>query len=196
MAIYRLLQNSPLGPEDINRVTAAYEQTLQALALKDRNDPITEIVAKKIIEIAQTGVHDPAEISRTAVAQLSGRLRVLIVEDEYILANDLEIALKSHGMEVVGPVGHLDEALARLADGGFDVAVIDIGLHGQQAFDVTDWLQREGIPFVFATGYGAETIPLRFAEVIRWEKPYDLATAALDLVRLCHRHISPASRAS
>ena len=51
MAIYRLLQNSPMGPEQISRLSEAYEQTLKALSLKDRNDPLTELIAKKIIEI-------------------------------------------------------------------------------------------------------------------------------------------------
>ena len=62
MAIYRPLQNSPLGPEEIGRLVAAYEQTLNALGLKDRNDPITQLVARKIIEIAQTGVRDPPSL--------------------------------------------------------------------------------------------------------------------------------------
>ena len=53
MAIYRLLQNSPMGPEQISRLSEAYEQTLKALSLKDRNDPLTELIAKKIIEIGQ-----------------------------------------------------------------------------------------------------------------------------------------------
>jgi hypothetical protein len=68
MAIYRILQNSPLSPEDISRLTTAYETTLKALDLTDRSDPITELVARKIIEIGQTGVRDPVEISRRAVA--------------------------------------------------------------------------------------------------------------------------------
>jgi hypothetical protein len=56
MAIYRLLQNSPMGPEEIRRLeAAAYEQALRTIGLKDRGDPITEMIAKKIIEIAQTG---------------------------------------------------------------------------------------------------------------------------------------------
>ena len=70
MAIYRILQNSPLSPEDISRLTAAYEATLKALGLADRSDPITELVARKIIEIGQTGVRDPLEISRRAVTDL------------------------------------------------------------------------------------------------------------------------------
>jgi hypothetical protein len=70
MPILRILQNSPLRPEDIRILVAAYERTLQALGLKDRSDPITEIVAKKIIEIGQTGLRDPEEISRRAIEEL------------------------------------------------------------------------------------------------------------------------------
>jgi len=70
MAIYRILQNSPLSPEDISRLATAYEATLKALDLIDRSDPITELVAKKIIEIGQTGVRDPQQISRLAVTDL------------------------------------------------------------------------------------------------------------------------------
>jgi hypothetical protein len=55
MPIYRLLQNMPMGPEEINRLTTAYEQALRTIGLVDRNDPIAEMIAKKIIEIGQTG---------------------------------------------------------------------------------------------------------------------------------------------
>ena len=58
MAIYRLLQNSAFAPEDIAPLVAAYEDCLRTLKLSDRSDPITEIVAKKIIELAQTGIRD------------------------------------------------------------------------------------------------------------------------------------------
>jgi hypothetical protein len=52
MAIYRLLKNSTLEPEAISRITDAYEQALQTLCVKDRDDPLTEMIAKKIIKIA------------------------------------------------------------------------------------------------------------------------------------------------
>ena len=71
MAIYRILQNASLGPDEISRLVAAYEETLKALALTDRSDPITQIVAKKIIEIAQTGVRDPLQISAIVIKTLS-----------------------------------------------------------------------------------------------------------------------------
>jgi hypothetical protein len=59
-----------LGPDEIQRLVAAYEETLRSLGLKERNDPITQIVAKKVFEIAQTGIEDPAEISKLAMKQL------------------------------------------------------------------------------------------------------------------------------
>jgi len=59
-----------MGPEEIKRLVTAYEQTLKAIHLVNRNDPITEIVAKKIIEIAQTGVKDPGQISQQAIKDL------------------------------------------------------------------------------------------------------------------------------
>jgi hypothetical protein len=70
MPIYRLLQNVPMGPEEISRLTTAYEQTLRAIGLVDRDDPLAEIVARKIIEIAQTGVREPAEISALAIKEI------------------------------------------------------------------------------------------------------------------------------
>jgi hypothetical protein len=73
MAIYRLLQNVPLGPEEIGRLVAAHEQALSALGLKDRCDPITQFVARKIIEIAQTGVRDSQQLASIAVRELGSR---------------------------------------------------------------------------------------------------------------------------
>jgi hypothetical protein len=67
---HRFLQNSPFGPEDIARLGTAYEQALRDFGLKDRNDPLTELIAKKIIQVAQTGVRDPAQISKLGVKQL------------------------------------------------------------------------------------------------------------------------------
>jgi len=71
MAIYRILQNSPLGPEEIAKLTDAYERTLRAFGLVDRNDPITELIAKKIIELAQRGVREAKQLSALAVKELN-----------------------------------------------------------------------------------------------------------------------------
>jgi DNA integrity scanning protein DisA with diadenylate cyclase activity len=70
MAIYRLLQNSPLGPEEIAVLTDAYEGTLRKLNLVDRNDPITEIIARKIIELGQRGVREAQQLIELAMKEL------------------------------------------------------------------------------------------------------------------------------
>ena len=70
MAIYRLLQNSAFVPEDIGRLVAAYENCLRILNLSDRSDPITELIAKKVIEVAQTGMRDPARIGQLALEEI------------------------------------------------------------------------------------------------------------------------------
>ncbi len=71
MAIYRLMQRAGFAPEDVERMGAAYERVLKELGLKDRNDPLTEIIAKHIIEIAQTGEKDPDLISDAALKRIS-----------------------------------------------------------------------------------------------------------------------------
>jgi hypothetical protein len=73
MAIYKLIQNTPFGRDEMQRRVAAYEETLRALGLKQRDDPITRIVAKKVFEIAQTGIEDPAAISKLAIKELGIR---------------------------------------------------------------------------------------------------------------------------
>jgi hypothetical protein len=71
MAIYRLLQHSPLGPEEIAVLTDAYERTLRKLGLVDRNDPVTELIARKVIELGQRGVRDAKNLAELAIKELS-----------------------------------------------------------------------------------------------------------------------------
>ncbi|RZN32679.1 hypothetical protein [Bradyrhizobium sp. Leo121] len=73
MAIYRLLQSSVVEPEKFSRITAAYERALQTLKVKDRDDPLTEMIARNIIKIAQSGIKDPAQISALAIKELEMR---------------------------------------------------------------------------------------------------------------------------
>jgi hypothetical protein len=70
MTIRRLLKDSNLTPEETQRLCLAYKSALRSLHLVDRNDPIAELVAKKIIEIRIAGVRDPAEICKVAVKRL------------------------------------------------------------------------------------------------------------------------------
>jgi hypothetical protein len=70
MAIYRLLQHSAFMPEDIQPIVAAYEDCLRILKLANRSDPLTEIIAKAIFKIAQTGVRDPIQLRELALRQI------------------------------------------------------------------------------------------------------------------------------
>lgn len=120
--------------------------------------------------------------------------RVLIVEDEWFLASDLQTALKRIGADVIALVGDLDDAHAQVVRGGFDVGIIDINLRGENAFAIADELQRQGTPFVFFTGYGAEIIPTRFADVSRIEKPFDADKLAQYVLQLWQRECEATSR--
>lgn len=115
---------------------------------------------------------------------LSG-CRVLVIEDEFLLADDIEQELKSCGAKIVGPVADLATAQDHVHRGNFDVAVIDIRLGDKFAWPVADELIRESIPFGFVTGYGAKCIPERFRGIIRWEKPCDLSELTADIGLLC-----------
>lgn len=115
------------------------------------------------------------------------RCRVLVVEDEYFIADDMAKALEKLGAEVVGPVPRRDKALMLLSSGeGIDAAVLDINLRGEEVFPVADALAERGIPFVFATGYDPSSVPVAYADVSRWEKPFNpdaLAQALPGIVR-------------
>ena len=73
MSIVRLLQEAAFAPERVQAITAAYEETCKLLLLTDREDPLLNLVAKKVFEIAQSGERDPDLISQRAVKELLGR---------------------------------------------------------------------------------------------------------------------------
>ena len=101
-------------------------------------------------------------MTREEETRLAGA-RVLIVEDEYYLADDLSRVLSGAGAEIVGPVGTLDEAQAKVSEGAFDFAVVDMNLRGDFAYDVARRLGDAGVPFVVATGYNQSSLPDQFA---------------------------------
>ena len=116
--------------------------------------------------------------------RLSG-CRILVVEDEYFLADDLAQAIAQLGAEVLGPVPTRDEALDLLATAGpIDLAVLDINLEDKAVYPVADLLIAQGVPFLFATGYGEAAVPTRYQHVPRWEKPFSPETLAHALPEL------------
>lgn len=104
----------------------------------------------------------------------AGSASVFIVEDEPGLMFVLEESLKCLGYAVGEKADHLPEALERAQSEDFDVAMLDVNLHGQDSFPVADVLMERGIPFVFTTGFEARTLPERFKLTPVMEKPYRL----------------------
>jgi DNA-binding NtrC family response regulator len=110
--------------------------------------------------------------------------RILVVEDEYYLAEDLADALRSGGAVVVGPVGSLGQAEEPLAAGRLDGAVLDMNLRGEPGFALAERLQADGVPFVIVSGYSSEAIPHSLSQVPRLEKPIDSRDAVKALAQL------------
>jgi CheY-like chemotaxis protein len=114
---------------------------------------------------------------------LRGR-RLLVVEDEYMIAADLARALEERGANVIGPAGSIEHALQLLdAEREIDGAVLDLNLRGQRAYPVADALRARAIPFVFATGYDSWAIPESYAGVPRVNKPVNIRALAQLLSR-------------
>jgi DNA-binding response OmpR family regulator len=98
--------------------------------------------------------------------------RVLVVEDEYIIALNLAGELADRGAVVIGPVGIVESALDAIKNTDLDGTILDINLRGKEAFSVADALADRHVPFVFATGREiSDGIPARHVNVRRFEKP-------------------------
>lgn len=105
---------------------------------------------------------------------MAGRLRVLIVEDEAIVAMMLEDMVTELGHEVAAIAGRIDQALCFANTLDLDLAIVDVNLNGEHTYPVAGILADRSVPFVFATGYGPEglTEPWRSTPVLR--KPFQL----------------------
>ena len=108
------------------------------------------------------------------MAALEG-IRVLVVEDEFLVAMLIEDMLTSAGCVVAGPIPRLSDALDAVDRGTFDAAVLDVNLGGDRVYPVADALSRRNVPFVFITGYGTSGLPGEYAERPRLGKPFKMA---------------------
>ena len=113
---------------------------------------------------------------------LAGK-RVIIVEDEPLVAMDLESCLTAAGCEVVGSAGTVREAKTLCAEAACDAALIDVNLAGQPVDELAATLTKRNIPFAFVTGYGREALPQGFRDALVVGKPFD-ETALIATVEL------------
>jgi len=103
--------------------------------------------------------------------KLTGQ-RILLVEDDFYIAEDMAYQLEAGGVTVVGPVASVDAAIALIEQAvPIDGAVVDVNLQGVMSWPIADALLRRGVPFVFTTGYDRTSIPARYAEIACCEKP-------------------------
>jgi DNA-binding response OmpR family regulator len=143
------------------------------------------------VQDAEFGLRAPALLPAGAMmhgataGDLAGR-RILVVEDEAFLAEDLRVSLMGQGATVLGPAGTVADAIGLVERERVDFAILDLNLHGEMSFSVADMLAARGAPFLFATGYDGRMIPERFQSVDRFEKPFDVRDLIDALVNRPH----------
>jgi PAS domain S-box-containing protein len=109
----------------------------------------------------------------TASLELGPRRRVLLVEDETLIAMMMEGLLRDLDLEVVGPFGTVGDALEAVRHEPIDAALLDVNLGGEMAYPIAQLLLAKKVPFVFMTGYGSETIAMPFSNVRVFQKPLE-----------------------
>jgi CheY-like chemotaxis protein len=102
---------------------------------------------------------------------LAGR-RLLVIEDEPLVALDLVAGLEEAGAEIVGSAGTVEEALQLIESASIDAVLLDANLRGRPVDDLAAALTRKNVPFVFVTGYGQESLPRSFSTAPMLAKPF------------------------
>ena len=131
------------------------------------------------------GAAHPEEIEPATGKRRRGRLtgqRILVVEDEPLIAMDIEEKLLSAGCSVIGPAPNSAAARRLIAETLPDAALLDANLSGQRVDDLADDLRRRGIPFAFATGFGRDSLPAGFEDMPVLGKPFG-TDELIDMVR-------------
>lgn len=127
-----------------------------------------------------------AKLAGEKTAPLAG-LRILVVEDDYFIADEICSTLRAGGAEVLGPSPDIEHGLDVVKNERLDCAVLDINLHGNLAFNLADELRKRGTPSIFATGYDQSVLPGAFSDSVRLEKPVNLNELLRAVQSVCTR---------
>jgi CheY-like chemotaxis protein len=120
-------------------------------------------------------------------------LRILIVEDDFLLAEAVVGALDKAGCTVIGPAARVDQAVELAERGGFDVALLDINLHGETCYPAAQLLLERRVPFAFMTAYSPAAIPKPLAFVAVLAKPFGEPELLEMVERLALRTVAAAA---
>ncbi|ANM13214.1 MULTISPECIES: response regulator [unclassified Rhizobium] len=120
-------------------------------------------------------------MEKNNLAKLFSGKRVLIVEDEYFLADETRRKLEDLGAVVIGPTSNVSRALDLINREHIDAAILDVYLGDELVFAVADELEARDINFVFATGYDPAHIPVKYKGFALCEKPAELEQIAVAL---------------
>ena len=137
--------------------------------------PRGEKIGQPALAMAEKGAEDKTQTAPMERLVVDGN-RVLVVEDEALVAMVVSDALTELGYQVVGPFSRPPDALAAVMNGPLAAAVLDINLAGTLVYPVADELMTRGVPFIFVTGYGIESVEKRFAHIPVLPKPIERET--------------------
>ena len=113
--------------------------------------------------------------------------KVLIVEDEFLVAMMIADMLSDLGHDVIGTATNLAAAVQKSSSLPVDFAVLDVNLNGELSYPAADALAARGIPFLFATGYSSKGLQERYMSVPRLQKPFDIRTLERAVLNLHRR---------
>ena len=128
------------------------------------------------------------ELGEGAVADRSTARRILVVEDEFLVALLLEEELHALGFSIVGPFTSVATATEAARREHFDLAILDINVAGEMVFPVADALSARGVPFLFVSGYGEMNLPERHRTTPCLAKPCEQTALAREIERLLSAH--------
>ena len=121
---------------------------------------------------------------QTRLGSLRGH-RILVVEDEYMIAHEIADELMKAGADTLGPVARISDALRLIeSEEPIDAALLDVNLGGVAVWPVVDALLARNVPIVLATGYDAGAIPMAYAHLPRCEKPTTASDVTKALLRV------------
>ena len=137
--------------------------------------PRSELVKSHSVRMLRNGANASAgaENSPGLARRRERQPRVLLVEDEALVAMMIQETLAEFGFDVLGPVATVSEALAAAREPGIDAAVLDINLGDDLVYTVAEILARRGVPFVFVTGYDSDSVDARFSGIPVLQKPIE-----------------------